>query len=183
MADDINMSMRLLEQRLASLRGEREALMRIKLPPADDGDLEESTPFYNQESFLHRMLTLENEMRLSEATQELYREAEKSDDTDWLEVTDQLQRRLLKEQGEVREEELESALIAFRSAIYTYPALAEIPIYRRFQRARAGYLTTGDLFPDVTSLLTPEGSPTSLLSTFSSFGKDMPVMICTGSIS
>jgi len=192
MADDIDESIRELELRLSSLRETREALLRIEVLPKaamKEGQSDvvvgttASALFYTTEPFLHRMLTLENEMRLSQDTQELYSKAEEQNDTDWLEVTDQLQRRLLQEQGGVNEEDLESALLFFRSATYTYPSLAAIPIYRRFQRARSGRLAPGDLVPDVTSLLTLEGSHTTLLNTLASFGQDMPVMICTGSIS
>ena len=140
------------------------------------------------EPFLRQLLRAENAARLSPETQAAYAAAEARDDTDWMEVTDALQRRLLRDAGVPPEREA-AALRALRAATYTYPALAAIPLYRRFQRARAGELSPGDAAPDVR-LLTPSGAATTLLAGAAAcrVGADgiaapLPLLLCAGSVS
>ena len=137
------------------------------------------------------MLVAENDARLSPETQALYAAAEAEDadpEHGWMEVTDELQRRLLREAGVPPEREA-AALRALRAATYTYPALASIPLYRRFQRARAGDLAPGDAVPDVR-LLTAHGVATTLLAGAAAcrVGRDgiaapLPLLVCAGSVS
>lgn len=46
------------------------------------------------EEILGKMLAMEQELRMSKETQDKYREAEERSDTDWIEVTVQLQRQV-----------------------------------------------------------------------------------------
>lgn len=46
------------------------------------------------EEILEKMLAREQELRMSQETQAKYREAEERSDTDWIEVTVQLQRQV-----------------------------------------------------------------------------------------
>lgn len=60
-------------------------------------------------------LQREDALRLSSEVQQQYAAAELREDVDWMEVTDGLQRRVLREEG-VAEEQLEVALRAMRGA-------------------------------------------------------------------
>ena len=93
---------------------------------------------------------------MSPDIQEKYRIAEESDTEDWLDVTDQLQRDILKE-NLVGDADIEGALVALRTATYVYPQLATIPVYRKYQRAREGDLQEGCQAPQVSSLLSING--------------------------
>ncbi len=64
-------------------------------------------------AFLQR----EDELRLSSEVQQQYAAAELREDIDWMEVTDGLQRRVLREAG-VAEEHLERCLAAMRAVPY-----------------------------------------------------------------
>ena len=136
-------------------------------------------------------MVAENAARLSEETQAAYAaaEANASDEAaDWMEVTDALQRRLLRAAGVPPEREA-AALRALRAATYTYPALASIPLYRRYQRARSGDLSVGDAPPNVP-LLTAGGAATTLLEAAASArvprdgrAAPLPLLLAAGSVS
>ena len=100
-------------------------------------------------SLLKRMLVRENELRLSDEYQQRYREAEStsSDSTSWLEVTDELQRAVVREFN--LDDDMEDALLCLRCATQIYPDLKGIPLYVLFNRAREGDLQVGDAAPDV----------------------------------
>ena len=105
-----------------------------------------------------------------------------------MEVTDALQRKLIREAG-VPPERQAAALRAMRAATYTFPALASIPLYRRFQRARAGELAVGNAAPDVR-LLTAHGAATTLLAGTAAARRPrdgvsapLPLLVCSGSLS
>jgi hypothetical protein len=133
----------------------------------------------------------ENAARLSPETQAAYEAAEAADADPgygWMEVTDALQRSLLRQRGVPPEREA-AALRALRAATYTFPALAAIPLYRRFQRARAGNLAPGDAPPDVP-LLDACGSRTTLLAATAAArapadgrAAPLPLLLCAGSVS
>ena len=91
-----------------------------------------------------------------------------------------MQRRLLRARGVSPLHEA-AALRALRAATYTFPELAVIPLYRRFQRARPGALAVGDAAPDV-ALLALDGARTSLLAALAS-AAPRPVLLCAGSVS
>lgn len=113
------------------------------------------------------MLVRENELRLAPETQRTYEKAEAgslwvTDDDDgeprcedWLEVTDKLQRRVVREFLSCGEDDTwrkETLLRALRSATNWYPSLRSIPLYVRFNRARVGDLRPGAVFPNPSVL-------------------------------
>jgi hypothetical protein len=156
---------------------------------ADDADGVDAASY--GEEWLRELLVAENAARLSAETQAAYAAAEAADADPafgWMEVTDALQRRLLRERGVAPEHEA-AALRALRAATYTFPALAAIPLYRRFQRARAGSLAPGDAPPDVP-LLAGDGSRTMLLAGVAAArapvdgrAAPLPLLVCAGSVS
>ena len=106
-----------------------------------------------------------------------------------MEVTDALQRRLIRQAGVPAEREA-AALRALRAATYTFPSLASIPIYRRFQRARAGTLAPGDAAPDVRVLTPHDARATTLLAGTAACRapsdggvEPLPLLLCAGSVS
>lgn len=104
-------------------------------------------PYIDKETLL-RMVIRENELRTCENTQALYREAETSYLTDWMEVTIELQEQVVREFGI---KNLQKGLYWLRTACRQYPdepAFREIPIYVKYQRARQGHLTPGDECPN-----------------------------------
>jgi hypothetical protein len=70
-------------------------------------------------TLLPACLQREDELRLSSEAQQQYAAAELREDVDWMEVTDGLQRRVLREEG-IAEEHLEHALRAMRAAPYKW---------------------------------------------------------------
>jgi hypothetical protein len=92
------------------------------------------------------MLIRENELRLSDEYQQRYNEAEKTSLTSWLDVTDELQRQIIREFH--LDEEMEDALLCLRCATQIYPDLKDIPLYVRYNRARDGDLQLGDIAPN-----------------------------------
>lgn len=121
-------------------------------------------------SDLKRLLREEEEVRLSPQTQEVYGRVESGTaddgDGDWLDVTDRLQRDLVRRAGVPARREA-AALWLLRCASQIFPSDPElmgpsaISLYVRHQRAGIGSLCAGDPAPDVP-LLTLEGSPTSV---------------------
>ena len=93
------------------------------------------------------MLIRENELRLSEEYQKRYQEAEQKSSLSWLDVTDQLQREVIREFQ--LDDEMEDALLCLRCATQIYPDLKDIPLYVRYNRARSGDLQIGDSTPNV----------------------------------
>ena len=117
-------------------------------------------------SGLKAALRAEEEARWSEATQAAYGTAESDkSDADWLEVTDELQRRVLRGAG-VSPPRLAAALFVMRAASQLFPDDAEVQqasLYVRYNRARPGNLRAGDALPDVPLYsLQPDCKPTSL---------------------
>ncbi|GAQ85120.1 hypothetical protein KFL_002200060 [Klebsormidium nitens] len=99
---------------------------------------------------LKAMLRREHELRHSPATQKKYAEAEKMEVTDWMDVTIELQKQVVREFG--LEGNMESALLQLRTAARTYPDdpdFRELPLYVKYQRSRAGHLKPGDSVPDI----------------------------------
>jgi len=125
------------------------------------------------------MLIRENELRTSEETQTLYALAEQEWDTDWMEVTEKLQKRVLTEFG-VEDEDL--GLKALRCAWQLYPDdpdFKEIPLYIKFNRARKGNFCDGDDALD-TDVVCMNGSKDKLLNYVRG---DVPLVIVAGSYS
>jgi len=125
------------------------------------------------------MLIRENELRTCEETQEIYALAERRCDTDWMEVTEELQRRVLREFGV---EDVEVGLKALRCAWQLYPddpELREIPLYVKYNRARKGTLCVGDDAPN-TDVVSLDLSKEKL---FKFMVDDVPLVIIAGSYS
>ncbi len=93
------------------------------------------------------MLIRENELRLSDQYQKRYSDAEKTSFSSWLDVTDELQRQIIREFN--LDEEMEDALLCLRCATQIYPDLKDIPLYIKYNRARDGDLQIGDIVPNV----------------------------------
>lgn len=143
------------------------------------------------EAFLRAALEAENAARLSPETQAAYAAAEAREDTDWMEVTDALQRRVLRDIMLVPLHHEAAALRALRAATHTFPSLASIPLYVRHQRARAGCLAPGDAAPDVP-LLHADGRATTLHAALAALRAPadaqasrgpLPVLLMAGSVS
>jgi len=128
-----------------------------------------TTPFLPK-SLVKKMLLRENELRLSPEIQAEYEEAEKTNSTSWLQVTDRLQRRIVTEFR--LEEEMEEALTCFRCSTQIYPDLKDIPLYVVNNRARDGELKEGDCIPNVP-VYTVDGIKLSLYEFMSKV--EMPV--------
>lgn len=86
----------------------------------------------------------------------MYKEAELREDTDWLEVTVELQRRLVRKAG-VPEPRLDEALRQLRAAPHKHPELKPLCVYHRQQRAKACPLHMGCELPSDLGLLTQSG--------------------------
>ena len=150
------------------------------------------------------MLTRENALRLAPETQRAYEKAEAGslrvtdevlgdDDAfarckDWLEVTDELQRRVVREfasRGDFGDAEPgfreERALRALRSATNWYPSLRCIPLYVRFNRARTGALQVDSVLPN-PHVLGLDGVPFELRSMLATRGKRRTLLVA-GSVS
>ena len=139
-------------------------------------------PDYTTEAFLRAVLVAEEAARFAADTQAAFAAAEDSLDTDWLEVADALQRRLLRSAGVPPSHEAQ-ALRHLRAATYTHPALAAIPVYRRRQRARPGILAPGDVARDV-QVLSMDGVPSRLHAAALqlSNGGTRPLLLVSGSL-
>mmetsp|Transcript_26223 Transcript_26223/g.66744 ORF Transcript_26223/g.66744 Transcript_26223/m.66744 type:complete len:142 (-) Transcript_26223:1096-1521(-) len=120
---------------------------------------------YGTESFWAAVLKREDELRLSPETQALYEEAELRDDTDWMEVTSELQRRVLREFGVGQAgwsgPGMDKALADMRAAPYDWPGLKPLCIYHRHQRSHEGDQMPGDALP-AFSMVDVAGSPRTL---------------------
>ena len=101
---------------------------------------------------LKAALRAEEVARLSASTQAAYAAAEAREDTDWLEVTEELQQRVLRDEAGVPPARMAAALFALRSAAQLFPRdadLRSIPLYVRHNRAERGALRDGDALPEV----------------------------------
>ena len=110
------------------------------------------------------MLRAEEAQRLAPATQAAYGVAEASFDSDWLKVTEELQKRVLRQHG-VPPARLAAALYLLRTATQLFPhddELQRIPLYVRHNRAEQGDLQPGDPLPSVTLHSLQSGAPTTL---------------------
>jgi hypothetical protein len=177
----------LLQQAQASLEGvikEAEVTIRgvpeqINFGDEDGGTTADHRPalLFTEEEFA-ALLQREQALRTNAKTQQAYTEAERSFDTDWMEVTDALQRKILVEAG-VSEQEIETALADFRAAPYHYPALKQIPIYHRYQRSRQGPLKEGDPIPANLNLIDLTSHCSVDFTAMASSG--LPVVVLAGS--
>jgi len=123
------------------------------------------------------MLQREAELRLCKETQQLYEKAERSADTDWMEVTDQLQRRVIRE-FEYHEDE-EQALFELRTAAVLHPEEPEFKNHTTLCEVQQGKERCGDRAPDV-ELIQMDGLSKIKLSQFAS---NRPLVLFAGSYS
>ena len=101
---------------------------------------------------LKAALRREEEVRLSEETQAAYAAAEAKEDTDWLEVTEGLQERVLQEVCAVPPERMAAALYLLRAASQLFAEddeLRQISLYVRHNRAEQGCLRPSEALTDV----------------------------------
>ncbi|CAF1433075.1 unnamed protein product [Rotaria sp. Silwood1] len=137
--------------------------------------------FY-EHNVLKDLLIKEEQIRLSQETQQLLSNIEDRKDIDWMDVIADLQTNLIKEAiGEdATEEEIQCGLRIFRSAHQLYANDDEfhnLSLYVRHNRAKQGNLHIGDSAMDV-KLLNINGEFVSLLSYFQS---NRPLLIIAGS--
>ena len=122
------------------------------------------------------MLKRENELRLSQAVQKRFEEAERSESkTDWIEVATQVQLEVLKEFNVA-----ESAL----HAVYRCAANKHgLSLYVKYNRAREGSLKVGAPAPDVSLVSLKNDGTTCVQSLLDIQEVDRPLIIVAGSIS
>lgn len=94
-----------------------------------------------------------------------------------MEVTDALQRRLLRDHGVAAADE-ERALAHFRAGPYRYPHLKPLAIYHRYQRSRWGDLRECDAVPAVTLRYLATGTDVDLAALAAG---PRPVVLLAGS--
>ncbi len=114
----------------------------------------------------------EAELRRAAETQEAMQRAEESVDSEWMNVVEDLQYRILKEYQEerIRSSSNESENItvhSLREAALRHP---EIAFWVKYNRARRGNLKVGDAAPDVPLRRAANGELTSLLASSSTDG-------------
>lgn len=127
------------------------------------------------------MLKREQQLRLSPETQALYGQVEvDTSDKDWIDVTKQLQRRVVREfaPGAMSAAKEQDGLEALRAAAQD-PSVPFTPLYVQHQRARRGDLREGGFAPDCT-VLTRQGRRCRLLETV---GERPPTALLAGSYS
>lgn len=124
------------------------------------------------------MLRREEELRLSTEVQEHYAAVEvDSSEQDWMDVTVELQRRVVREFGASEHEE-GAALAALREGALQCET-GFTPLYVKYQRARRGDLAVGDAAVNC-ELLQLDGRGTTLLSEVS---EGQPTCVLAGSYS
>ena len=117
-----------------------------------------------------------NDLRLYEEYQKRCQQAERTSSSSWLDVTDQIQRQVIREFH--LDDEMDEALLCLRCATQIYPDFKEIPLYVRYNRARDGDLQIGDLAPDVP-VVQIDGQESQLFDGL----KSSPTVLISGSYS
>eukprot|EP00698_Gefionella_okellyi_P019658 TRINITY_DN6058_c0_g1_i1.p1 TRINITY_DN6058_c0_g1~~TRINITY_DN6058_c0_g1_i1.p1 ORF type:complete len:225 (-),score=40.22 TRINITY_DN6058_c0_g1_i1:541-1215(-) len=114
------------------------------------------------QELLKKMLRRETELRLSPEIQALYAQAERSGTEDWMDVTNRMQRQLVRDFGFGAVEDAVVDMLRRASVLYPHDSdFRTIPLYVRHNRARQGDLVRGSPVPDVP-LAHEDGSLTSL---------------------
>ncbi len=128
-------------------------------------------------SHLREMLEYEQKLRRSPEWIEEFSVAEKSPDTDWIEVAEKLQKQVLWDFGHsITNPQLRDNLRKLRPGAHDHPDLA---LHVRFNRARQGSLQIGQEAPDVRLVDCADASTTNLCST----SADQTHVILAGSFS
>eukprot|EP01027_Heterolobosea_sp_BB2_P016095 GEZU01022957.1.p1 GENE.GEZU01022957.1~~GEZU01022957.1.p1 ORF type:complete len:198 (-),score=47.91 GEZU01022957.1:814-1407(-) len=101
---------------------------------------------------LKAMLRREHELRTSPETQARYTAAERLPNTDWLEVTIELQKQVAREflPLDATDHDVDVLVHALRCASNLFhddPEMKTIPLYVKYNRAQQGYLKEGDDAP------------------------------------
>jgi hypothetical protein len=123
------------------------------------------------------MLEYEQKLRTSPEWIEEFSAAEKSPDTDWIEVAEKLQKQVLWDFGHsITNPQLRDNLRQLRAGAHDHPDLA---LHVRFNRARQGNLKVGQEAPDVPLIDCADASTTNLCST----SADQTHVILAGSFS
>jgi len=120
------------------------------------------------------MLKRENDLRLSNAVQRRFAEAERSGSTDWIEVAGEVQKEVL---VEFNVKPTEEALYAYRCAANNYG----ISLYVKHNRSHEGLLKVGSEAPDV-ALFSCDINPTQT-SLLAHQKIDHPLIVIAGSLS
>ena len=141
-----------------------------------------------ERNLLGEMYKRENEIRLSkEMQEEMERKMTSGEMSGYVELVEEIQRRVVKEFGFGGSEE---DLSLFRQGLSMYPEdseLQQIPYYSRFNRANDGDLKEGDSVRDV-QLVDTEGTKSTLFSFYNSqvdksSKAGLPFVLLAGSIS
>jgi hypothetical protein len=167
-----------IDQASNNIRGVPEQINFAQRDQDDDATATAPPALMFTEQQFAELLRREHALRTSSETQQAYTEAEQRFDTDWMEVTDALQRKVLTEAG-VSKLQMEVALSHFRAAPYHYPALKQIPIYHRYQRSRQGPLNEGDALPADIKLI--DLSTTCSVNFTAMASGPRPVVVLAGS--
>ncbi|CAF1409731.1 unnamed protein product [Adineta steineri] len=140
----------------------------------DNGDDEHNT--------LKHLLIKEEQLRLSQQTQQLLSSIQDRTDIDWMDIIDQLQTQLIKETigQDATESEIQHGLNILRSAHELYPNDDEfhnLSLYVRHNRARQGHFRVGDEAIDIELL----NLNNEFVSLFSHSHSNKPLLIIGGS--
>ncbi|CAF3852630.1 unnamed protein product [Rotaria magnacalcarata] len=146
----------------------------------DDSDSEDDDG--DKRDVLKYLLIQEEQIRLSQETQQLLANIEDRKDIDWMDIVADLQTELIKKAiGEdATQDEIQYGLHIFRSAHQLYgrdPEFHNLSLYVRHNRAKQGNLKLGDQAVDVR-LLNTNGEFVSLLS---HCHPNRPLLILAGS--
>ncbi|CAF1409673.1 unnamed protein product [Adineta steineri] len=150
-------------------------LRKIILPiPTDNEDDKHNT--------LKHLLIKEEQLRLSQQTQQLLSSIQDRTDIDWMDIIDQLQTQLIKETigQDATESEIQHGLNILRSAHELYPNDDEfhnLSLYVRHNRARQGHFRVGDEAIDIELL----NLNNEFVSLFSHSHSNKPLLIIGGS--
>lgn len=107
------------------------------------------------------MLRREAELRVSSEIQEAIEKAERSANSEWMDVIDMLQRSIVREFNANQKKGCILHLQDLREAALRFP---EIAFWVKYNRARQGALRAGDIAPDVPLCRAQDGRETTLLA-------------------
>lgn len=119
----------------------------------------------SREATLVQLLRREVELRKSEETQVAMQQAEESVESEWMNVVEDVQHRIIQEYRQECDSSdatlLSITVHDLRQAALRHP---EIAFWVKYNRARRGDLKVGDVAPDVPLYRAVDGESTSLLA-------------------
>lgn len=133
-----------------------------------------------------KLLHREVELRKAAETQEAMQRAEESVESEWMNVVEDLQYRIVREFREGEEEaSVEFADITVRDLREAALRHPEVAFWVKYNRARRGNLKVGDAAPDVPLRRAIDGGETSLLAQPTAEGGATPsrTVVVAGSLS